>query len=449
MKRKIYDELLKWKERNGDCALLIEGARRVGKSYIAEEFAKNEYKSYILIDFNKVNKKILDLFDNYLDDLDTFFLFLAQYYNKILYERNTLIIFDEIQLYPRARSAIKYLVEDGRYDYLETGSLMFIKMNVENILIPSEEHKITMYPLDFEEFLWALGDETTIPLIRHCFNKLIPLEEANHRKIMTIFRKYLLIGGMPQAVNEFVKSSNFNKVDDIKRDILNLYRNDIVKFARGYEIKVINIFDEIPSQLQKHERKFKLSSLNKNARFRNYEDAFLWLNDAMIVNICYNTCEPNLGFKMNTKRTALKCYMGDTGLLLSHTFDINTINKEELYTKILFDKLEFNNGMFLENMVSQMLTANGHKLYFYSNPSNIDTSKKMEIDFLIPKSKITTRHNIDIFEVKSGKNYTLTSLNKYINKYNNELHQAYVIHTSNLNVRNNIIYLPVYMTILL
>lgn len=449
MKRKIYDELLKWKERNGDCALLIEGARRVGKSYIAEEFAKNEYKSYILIDFNKVNKKILDLFDNYLDDLDTFFLFLAQYYNKILYERNTLIIFDEIQLYPRARSAIKYLVEDGRYDYLETRSLMFIKMNVENILIPSEEHKITMYPLDFEEFLWALGDETTIPLIRHCFNKLIPLEEANHRKIMTIFRKYLLIGGMPQAVNEFVKSSNFNKVDDIKRDILNLYRNDIVKFARGYEIKVINIFDEIPSQLQKHERKFKLSSLNKNARFRNYEDAFLWLNDAMIVNISYNTCEPNLGFKMNTKRTALKCYMGDTGLLLSHTFDINTINKEELYTKILFDKLEFNNGMFLENMVSQMLTANGHKLYFYSNPSNIDTSKKMDIDFLIPKSKITTRHNIDIIEVKSGKNYTLTSLNKYINKYNNELHQAYVIHTSNLNVRNNIIYLPVYMTILL
>lgn len=195
MKRKIYDELLKWKERNGDCALLIEGARRVGKSYIAEEFAKNEYKSYILIDFNKVNKKILDLFDNYLYDLDTFFLFLAQYYNKILYERNTLIIFDEIQLYPRARSAIKYLVEDGRYDYLETGSLMSIKMNVENILIPSEEHKITMYPLDFEEFLWALGDETTIPLIRHCFNKLIPLEEANHRKIMTIFRKYLLIGG--------------------------------------------------------------------------------------------------------------------------------------------------------------------------------------------------------------------------------------------------------------
>nr|WP_296091718.1 AAA family ATPase [uncultured Dorea sp.] len=450
MKRKIYKELLKWKEEeSGRTALLIDGARRVGKSYIVENFAKQEYKNYIIIDFNRVNKEVTDLFENYLNDLDLFFMYLSNYYNVKLYERDTLIIFDEVQLFPRARAAIKYLVADGRYDYIETGSLMSIKKNVKDIVIPSEERHIQMYPLDFEEFLLALGNDTLMDFIKVCFEKRKPLGTALHRKAMDYFRQYMIVGGMPQAVEMYVQTRDFERVDRVKRDILELYRADIVKHAQGYEMKVEQIFEDIPSQLQKHDKKFKLSSLKKEARFREYEDAIFWLSDAMIVNVCYNSTAPNIGLKLNMDRVTMKCYMADTGLLISHAFDENGIVSEEIYRKLLFDKLEVNKGMIVENIVAQMLVASGHKLYFYYNPSRDDASLRMEIDFLIAKSKITSRHNISPIEVKSGGKYTLTSLRKCRDKYAEQLDTMYVLHKNDLKEEDGIVFLPLYMTPLL
>ena len=450
MRRKIYTELLKWKEEEaGRTALLIDGARRVGKSYIVENFAKQEYKSYIIIDFNRVNQEVTELFENYLNDLDLFFMYLSNYYNVKLYERDTLIIFDEVQLFPRARAAIKYLVADGRYDYIETGSLMSIKKNVKDIVIPSEERHLRMYPLDFEEFLWALDNESLMDFIKVFFEKKKPLGAALHRKAMDYFRQYMIVGGMPQAVERYVETKDFERVDRVKRDILELYRADIVKHAQGYEMKVVQIFDDIPAQLQKHDKKFKLSSLKKEARFRDYEDAIFWLSDAMIVNVCYNSTAPNIGLKLNMDRVTMKCYMADTGLLISHAFDENGIVSEEIYKKLLFDKLEVNKGMIMENIVAQMLVASGHKLYFYNNPSRDDASLRMEIDFLIAKSKITSKHNISPIEVKSGGKYTLTSLKKCREKYTEQLDTLYVLHKNDLKVEEGIVYLPLYMTPLL
>ena len=450
MKRKIYDSLLAWKARDSRrVALLIDGARRVGKSYIVEVFARNEYKSFILIDFNKANRDILRLFDDFLDDLDTFFAYLSAYFNVQLHPRESLIIFDEVQLFPRARAAIKYLVADGRYDYVETGSLMSIKANVAEIVIPSEERHIKMYPLDFEEFLWACGNETLMPLIRQCFSNQRPLGNMLHRKAMDLFRQYLIVGGMPQAVQEYISSRNFSFVDVVKRDILALYRADIVKHARGYERKVEAVFDEIPSQLQKHEKRFNLASLGKQARYRDYEDAIFWLEDAMIVNMCYNSTVPSAGLKLNCNRVTLKCYMADTGLLISHAFDENSIVSEEVYKKILLGKLEFNEGMIIENIVAQMLTASGHRLYFYSNPCRDDASERMEIDFLIAKPEITGRHNISPLEVKSGKGYTLKSLKKFRLKFARQLHTPYVLHSADIMEKDGVSCLPLYMTPLL
>lgn len=447
MKRKIYTTLLDWKERRaGKTALLIDGARRVGKSYIVEAFAKKEYRSYIVIDFFTASQDVKDLFDNYLHDLDTFFLFLSNYYQVKLYPRETLIVFDEVQEFPRARGAIKYLVADGRYDYIETGLLMSIKKNVQDALIPSEEHHVNLYPMDFEEFLWALGDDMLMPFIKERFEKKQPLGPALHRKAMDLFRQYLIVGGMPQAVKEFVESRDFDEVDRVKRDILTLYRADMMKHAQGYEIKVARVFDEIPAQLQKHERKFKLADLEKNARMRDYEDALFWLDDAMIVNTCYNSTAPNIGLKLNMDRLTLKCYMADTGLLISHAFDENGIVSEEIYKKILFDKLEVNMGMIVENVVAQMLVASGHKLYFYSNPSREDKNARMEIDFLIAKDKISNRHNISPIEVKSSTRYTLTSLRKFVTKYKEQTHIPYVIHPNDFKEEDGIVYLPLYMT---
>ena len=450
LRRKIYTELLKWKEEEaGRTALLIDGARRVGKSYIVENSAKQEYKSYIIIDFNRVNQEVTELFENYLNDLDLFFMYLSNYYNVKLYERDTLIIFDEVQLFPRARAAIKYLVADGRYDYIETGSLMSIKKNVKDIVIPSEERHLRMYPLDFEEFLWALDNESLMDFIKVFFEKKKPLGAALHRKAMDYFRQYMIVGGMPQAVERYVETKDFERVDRVKRDILELYRADIVKHAQGYEMKVEQIFDDIPAQLQKHDKKFKLSSLKKEARFRDYEDAIFWLSDAMIVNVCYNSTAPNIGLKLNMDRVTMKCYMADTGLLISHAFDENGIVSEEIYKKLLFDKLEVNKGMIMENIVAQMLVASGHKLYFYNNPSRDDASLRMEIDFLIAKSKITSKHNISPIEVKSGGKYTLTSLKKCREKYTEQLDTLYVLHKNDLKVEEGIVYLPLYMTPLL
>lgn len=450
MKRKIYDQLVSWKQDGaGRTALLIDGARRVGKSYVAEEFAKAEYKSYLLIDFNRVGDEVKDLFLHYLNDLDTLFMYLSGYYNVKLYEHESLIIFDEVQMFPRARAAIKYLVADGRYDYLETGSLMSIRKNVKDIVIPSEERHIKMYPMDFEEFLWAMGNDTLMDIVRKRFEAHKSMGQVMHRRAMDYFRQYLIVGGMPQAVQEYAESKDFDRVDRIKRDILTLYRADIVKHATGYEMKVESIFDEIPAQLQKHEKRFKLSSLKKEARFREYEDALFWLDDAMIANICYNSTEPNIGLKLNMDRMTLKCYMGDTGLLISHAFDENGLVSEEIYKKLLFDKLEVNKGMIVENIVAQMLAASGHKLYFYSNPSRDDKDARMEIDFLIAKSKISNRHNISPIEVKSGKNYTLTSLRKFMERYVEQTGTPYVLHTSDLKEEDGIVYLPLYMAPLL
>ena len=447
MKRKIENKLLEWKiNSKGKTALLLDGARRVGKSFVVKQFAENNYKSYILIDFNEVGKEIENLFDMNLRNLDSFFMFLSAAYNVKLYERDSLIIFDEVQLCPRARAAIKFLVADGRYDYIETGSLVSIKKNVKDIVIPSEERHIKLYPMDFEEFLWAKGEELLMPTVNDCFKNRKPLGQALHRKIMTLFREYLIIGGMPQAVKEYVENSDFESVDLVKRDILSLYRADIKKYAEGYESKVESIFDEIPAQLSKHEKKFTLSTLREGAKFRNYESAFLWLEDSMITNICYNSTAPNIGLKMNRDYSAFKMYMADTGLLISHAFDEKGIVSEEIYKKLLFGKLEVNEGMIFENIVAQMLTANGRRLYFYSNPCRNDKEDRMEIDFLLAKSKTTNRHNVLPLEVKSGKRYTLTSLKKFQTKYAEQLDEAFVLHTEDLSQKDGITYLPVYMT---
>ena len=456
MKRKIYQQLLDWKhDRRGEVALLIEGARRIGKSYIVEEFAKNEYDSYLLIDFSRVNPKVIEFFDLYLDDLDMLFTSLELYGKKKLIPRknptdeaSSLIIFDEIQFCPRARSAIKHLVADHRFDYIETGSLISIKKNVKDIMLPSEEHAIEMYPMDFEEFLWAMGDEMMMPFIKMQFEKRKPME-AFHLKALDYFRQYMIVGGMPQAVQTYVDTRDFDKVDERKRDILSIYRNDIRKYADNQETKVAAIFEELPGQLQKHEKKFRLADLQSHARMRDYSEAFFWLSDAKIINCCYNSTEPSIGLKLNEERTTLKCYMGDTGLLISHAFDERGIVTSELYQKLMFDKLEVNEGMLVENIVAQMLRAAGHKLYFFSKYSAKEADERMEIDFLIAKPTITSRHNISPIEVKSGSHYTITSLKKCIKKYDKQLATPYVLHDKDLKVEDGIMYLPLYMTPLL
>lgn len=450
MKRKIYNDLIEWKNKsNGKSALLIEGARRIGKSYIVEQFAKDMYRSYLVIDFSKAPNQILELFSNYLNDLDILFMYLKEFYSIKLYERESLIIFDEVQFCPKARGAIKHLVSDGRYDYIETGSLISIKKNVKDILIPSEEHSIKMYPMDFEEFLWAIGNDTLMGLIKDCYEKRRPVGELIHRKIMDYFKIYLIVGGMPQSVEAYINTKDFKACDMIKRDILKLYRNDIRKHADELNLKVEKIFDMIPSQLQKHEKKFRLSNIDENARYRNYEGAFYWLLDSGIINIAYNTTEPNIGLGQRIDDNSLKCYFLDTGLLLSMTFNEKEIIDEEIYKKILFDKLTFNFGMILENVVSQSLTANGRKLYFFSKSNRFDHEEDMEIDFLISKGHITSKHNIIPIEVKSGENYTYSSLKKIVKKYNDYIGQQIIIHSKDLKEDNNILFLPIYMTCLL
>lgn len=449
MKRKIYSKLLAWKNnRQGEIALLIEGARRIGKSYIVEEFAKNEYESYILIDFNKVEPRVKRWFVDYMEDLDTFFEMLQQHYHVKLIPRKSLIIFDEVQLYPRARAAIKYLVADRRFDYLETGSLISIKKNVKNIVIPSEERPIQMYPMDFEEFLWAMGNETLMPFLQKQYEAGKPMKEL-HREAMDMFRRYMLVGGMPQAVEKYVLTRDVEQVDAIKRDILAIYRNDIRKYAGRLAMKVESIFDEMPAQLMRNERKFRLADLKTDARMRDYETAFMWLSDAKIVNCCYNTTAPNIGLKLNMDRTTLKCYMADTGLLISHAFDEKQLVSNEMYSKLLMDKLEVNAGMLIENIVAQMLAAAGHKLYFYSNSDNEDAENRMEIDFLIRKDKVTSRHNIIPLEAKSSSGYITTSLKKCMRKFGEFVTLPTVLHTSDARMEDGIRYLPLYMTPLL
>ena len=445
LKRKIYNQLVEWKKSsNGSTALLIDGARRVGKSFIVKEFAKNEYKSHILIDFGNVSHDIINLFNNESYNLDLFFSKLSVYFSTILYKRESLIIFDEVQQFPRARQLIKYLVEDGRFDYIETGSLIRLKKNTENIIIPSEEEHIEMFPLDFEEFLWAKNDEVTIPLLKTCFENKQVVGQVIHRKVMNDFRQYILVGGMPQSVLAYIKDQDFNESDKIKRRILQLYRDDISKFASGYEDKVYAVFDNIPGQLSKKEKKYTLSSLGSNARFRNYEDSFIWLNEAMIVNNCYNCSDPNIGLALSSDPATRKCYMADTGLLVTQTFWNKNFTDNELYKAILFDKLDINEGMIMENIVAQSLRTNGHKLYFYSRTDNLDRSNHIKIDFLIPDGK-----KISPIEVKSSNYRSHSSIYKFIKKFSSKVGTPYILYPGDVMKKDNIWHLPLYMAIFL
>ncbi|MCQ2340879.1 MAG: AAA family ATPase [Paludibacteraceae bacterium] len=450
MKRKIYNQLLDWKHTSqGHSAAMVEGARRIGKSYIVEQFAKNEYDSYILVDFNHLGKEEFDLFDHFLHNTDEFLRMLQLHYGVHLVERKSCIIFDEVQLYPQARAAIKYLVADGRYDYIETGSLIRIKKNVKDIVIPSEEISLRMFPMDFEEFLWAIGEDMLMPYIVECFNAAKPMGPI-HRKAMELWRLYMLIGGMPQVVSRWVASGDFRQVEYEKRTILNLYENDIHQYATGAEAKAVAIFQDLPGQLQRHERYFQMSDLGPSARYINYESAFFWLRDSGIVNICWNTTEPSVGLRLNTDRTRLKCYMGDTGLLVSMAFDANGQVPTEIYEKIRLGKLEANLGLVVENMVAQMLKARDRRLYFYCTPETTSVDSKMEIDFLVAKASITSRHNICPIEVKSGRGtLSLKSLSKFINKYREQLHMCYVLYDGDVCQKEGIMYLPLYMTSLL
>lgn len=449
MKRKIYDRLIRWKKESmGRSALLIEGARRVGKSYIVKEFGKNEYDTYVLINFSNTTPRIKNLFINDMHDIPMLLQKLSNLTATRFIERKTLIIFDEVQKWPRAREAIKFLVEDGRYDYIETGSLISIHENVENIIIPSEEEKIKMYPLDFEEFCWAMGDEVTVPAIREHFESKTPLGEDIHSAFMDTFRRYMIIGGMPRAVLEYASTKDFSKVENIKRQIIELYKEDIGKRAKANRRKTAALYDAIPSELSKHDKVFNLSDIDKNGKFSNYEDPIYWLEDSMIVNTCYNSTEPSIALGLNKDLSTLKLYSGDTGLLVSMAINTDASVEHEIYIDILQDRLHLNEGMFAENMVAQILTANGHKLYFHAfykkkEGGKIDKNRS-EVDFLIKKGK-----KISIVEVKTGKSTGHASLNYMMDVYSKYLGQNYVLHTKDLRKEGNLLYLPIYMAICL
>lgn len=445
LKRKMYDTLLSWKLKDkGTSALFVDGARRVGKSHICASFAKNEYRSFILVDFANVPKQVRAIFEEDGDDLDTFFLKLSAFYHTKLYERASVIVFDEVQQFPQARQLVKYLVADHRYDYIETGSLITLSQNNQDIVIPSEEEHVEMFPLDFEEYLWAMGDEVTISILRQFFDNRRPLGQALHRRVMNDFRKYLLVGGMPQAVEEFAESGDFEQVDRIKRRILTLYREDVAKFAKGYEARVFSLFDQIPSQLTRKEKRFKLSSLGEHARLRDYEDAFIWLDEAMVINTCFNTEDPYGSLEMSAQHSTLKCYMGDTGLLVTLAFMDQKYQDNDLYRAILLDKMNVNEGMIAENAVAQMLRAQGHRLFFYSRPANGNRANMMEIDFLIPNGR-----KISPIEVKSGSYQKHASLDKFRRRFTKNMGESYILYTKDILVKDGIVHLPLYMAMFL
>ena len=450
LKRKIYSKLLEWKEEaSGSKAILIEGARRIGKSTVCEEFAKKEYDNYILIDFAKKDKEVEQYFASYLNDLDTFFMMLQAHFGKKLKQRDAVIIFDEVQMYPQARAAIKYLVADGRYDYMETGSLISIKENVKDIVIPSEERHLNMYPLDFEEFAWALGEEILLECIKNCFDKKVPMDRGLHNKAMLLFKQYMLVGGMPKPVLLFADNhKDFSAADKEKRDILKLYREDIMKINAQYRSKVLAIFDQIPGLLSQHEKRVIFKKIQEGSYAEQYEETFFWLADSMISNECFLCNDPNIGLSINEVRTYVKCYMGDTGLLVSHAFDENELLEDEVYKQILSGRLSMNEGMLYENVIAQMLTANGHKLYFYTHYNDEKHRNDIEIDFLLSNNS-KLKYKIYPVEVKSGAKYTTTSLTRFKEKFRNRIGECYIIHPRNLIVKDGIVCIPPYMAMLL
>lgn len=449
IKRSIYNKIADWKnEAKGTKALLIEGARRIGKSTVAKEFAKNEYKSYILIDFNKAGKNVKEAFDS-LENLDVFFQTLTLEYNTRLYPRESLIIFDEIQKFPKAREAIKYLVADGRYDYIETGSLISIKENVQYITIPSEERKLQMYPVNFEEFMVYMSEEILLDYIRECFEKGQPLDRQMHNKAMRLFMEYMLVGGMPQALVAYKKNDrDFHAADVEKRDILSLYEDDIKKSAKRYQSKVSAIFDNIPGFLSTHEKRVVLSEVDKKGSFDRYDEPLFWLGDSMICNLCYKCNDPNVGLALNKNDSYVKCYMGDTGLLVSHAFSENEITDEQLYKQIMDGKLSLNQGMLYENLISQIITASGRKLYFYTRYSEKKHRNDIEIDFII-SNESKTKFKITPIEVKSSKNYTTTSLSTFKEIFKKRIDKQIIIHPKNYSEADGVIKIPPYMMYLI
>ena len=449
-RRKIYDRLLAWKKNaSGEKALMIEGAMRIGKSTIAEAFGKNEYRSTLLIDFNDASDAVRNAFDHYLNDLDSFFLILSTEYGVTLYPHESLIIFDEVQRYPKARQSIKRLVKDGRFDYIETGSLISIRENVKDITIPSEERQLKMYPMDFEEFCWALGEDQMVAYIRQCFEAQKPLEETLHHKAMLLFKQYMLVGGMPKSVSSYLEENrSFLAADAEKRDILALYANDISRADTRYRTRVASIFEQIPTFLSQHEKRVRLSNIEAKASYPLYQDTFFWLGNAMIVNECFNCYDPNVGLSINEDRTLLKCYMGDTGLLVSHAFTEQEIAQGELYRQILNDRLSINEGMLFENAIAQCLTANGYRLFFFTRYNEEKHRNDIEIDFLISNGS-KTKPKIFPIEVKSSKRYTTLSLERFIALYSQRIGQAYIIHPKNLSRQGRILCIPSYMTICL
>lgn len=449
-RRKIYERLRKWKEEAGGAkALFIEGARRIGKTTIVEEFARNEYKSYILIDFNDAGEVVRDAFENYLQDLDTFFMILSTEYRTVLYPRESLLVFDEIQRFPKARQSIKRLVKDGRFDYVETGSLVSIRENVQDITIPSEERKVQMYPMDFEEFCWAMGEEGMAQYIRKCFEDGVALADRLHPKAMLLYRQYLVVGGMPQSLAAFLEGGrSFQKADEEKRDILALYRDDIMKIEAKYQSKVLSIFDQIPAFLSQHEKRVVLSDIEAGASFAKFNDTFFWLANSMIANECFNCTDPNVGLLLNEDRTYLKCYMGDTGLLVSHAFSEAEIETEDLYRQLILGRLSVNEGMVFENAVMQALVCSGYRPFFYTHYNEQKHRNDMEIDFLI-SNKSKTRYKIYPIEVKSTERYRVASLEKFMGKFGDRIGQAYVVDTKNYRRKDGIVYIPAYMTMCL
>lgn len=436
-KRKIYDKMLQWKnESDGNTALLVEGARRIGKSTVVEEFAKNEYESYILVDFATASKDVRELFDD-VSDLNYLFLQLQLQYRKDLHERRSVIIFDEVQLCPMARQAIKALVKDHRYDYIETGSLISIKKNVRDIVIPSEERKISMYPMDYEEFLWALGDETTFSLLRQCFEKNIPLGDAVHRKQLRQFRLYMLVGGMPQAVSTYIESNNFRKVDEIKRDILSLYEADFAKIDQTGRLSML--FDAIPAQLNKNVARFQPGTVIGKEQSDKIFELIAELKDSKTVLVSYNVNDPNTGMSTTKDLSRFKLFLSDTGLFVTLMFKDKDFTENDIYQKVLSDKLSVNLGYLYENVVAQCIASNGDEL-FYHTIMNEDSRHNYEVDFLLAR-----KNKIVPIEVKSSGYKTHRSLDVFTEKYSARILNRYLVYTKDLSKEQDIFCVPVYM----
>lgn len=439
-KRKIYDRMLQWKqERDGKTALLVKGARRVGKSTIAEEFARREYDSYLLIDFASASEEVKSLFND-LMDLDYIFLRLQAIYHVILQERRSVIIFDEVQKCPLARQAIKQLVKDHRYDYIETGSLISIRKNTENIIIPSEETRIDMFPMDYEEFRWALGDTATVPLLRQFFDKHIPLGQA-FRKAMRDFRLYMLVGGMPQAVNEYLDTNNLCKVDTVKREIIDLYFDDFLKIDPSG--RASQLFQAIPSELSKNASRYQVGSVLSDSERKNLSEVLKAMKDSMVVNFSYHANDPNGGFSLNSDRDLYKMFVGDTGLFVTLAFWDKDVTENVIYEKLLSDKLSANLGYVYENMVAQMLTATGNKLFYHTWPTE-NSNHNYEVDFLLSRgSKIWP------IEVKSSGYKTHASLDAFCKKFSDRISNRYLIYTKDFKKDEATTLLPVFMTVFL